>query len=300
MKKLLIFLLILVISLSFVACGNNEKKTNGDNNDVNPSGNVAVSKDYFTWAATNENQITGYTELGLKQTNIVIPDNCESVQGLKDNTTVKTIVFKNDDTTIKPNTFNGCTSLESITLPKNLKEIEYDVFNGCTNLKSIEIPSSVTKIGSDAFEACTSLETVKLGAAVTEIGSGAFTKCTSLKSIEIPNSVTVIGKSAFEECTGMTTVAFGSGLLTVEESAFQSCDSLTKVELPEGLKTLEKDAFSFCDSLKSIFIPASVDSAALSCIAQTHDITVYVEQGSYMDGRISELMGEKFYNKQYH
>lgn len=298
MRKFLSLSLALIICFSLAACGNNNGGTTG--NDGTNAGEAVESKDYFKWAATNENQIIGYTELGLKQINIVIPDNCESVQGLKDNTTVKTIVFKNADTTIKPNTFNGCTSLESITLPKNLKEIEYDVFNGCTNLKSIEIPSSVTKIGSDAFEACTSLETVKLSAVVTEIGSGAFTKCTSLKSIEIPNSVTVIGKSAFEECTGMTSVAFGSGLLTVEESAFQSCDSLTKVELPEGLKTLEKDAFSFCDGLKSISIPASVDSAALSCIAQTHEITVYVEQGSYMDGRVEELMDNKYYNKQYH
>ena len=35
--------------------------------------------------------------------------------------------------------FEGCTSLESITLPKSLEELDDYCFKGCINLKTLDI-----------------------------------------------------------------------------------------------------------------------------------------------------------------
>ena len=65
-----------------------------------------------------------------------------------------------------------------------------DTFNGCTGLESITIPNSVTSIGYKAFYGCVSLESVNIPNSVTSIGYAAFENCTTLTSIVIPNSVT--------------------------------------------------------------------------------------------------------------
>lgn len=300
MKKIVALLLVLMSCVSLAACGEKDDNKGGvSGDDYNPSGNVVANEDYFEWSQIDDTQIVGYTEEGLRQTELVIPEKCSSVQGLEKNDTVKYIKFENSDTTILSTTFSDCTALQSIELPANLKEIDNDVFNGCTSLKSIVIPSGVTEIGSNAFADCAALETVELSAALQIVGRKAFTDCVGLKSVKIPDTVTDIEKSAFENCFALTEVIFGSGLVNIGESAFQKCISLTSITVPEGVKTMENYAFAHCDALESIYLPASIELVEISSIVQTHEIKVYVVQGSYMDGRVAELMGVEFYDKQY-
>lgn len=50
------------------------------------------------------------------------------------------------------NVFEGCTSLESITIGNSVTSIGYHTFYNCTSLKSITLPNSVTTITDYAFE----------------------------------------------------------------------------------------------------------------------------------------------------
>lgn len=300
MKKIVAILLVLVFSVSLVACGNKEENhgaSTGDN--YTPSGEVVANDDYFEWSQIDDTQIVGYTEKGLKQEELIIPAKCTSVQGLENNPTVKYIKFENADTVILSTTFSECTALQTIELPANLSEIDNDVFNGCSSLKKVSIPDGVTEIGSNAFADCAALTEVELSLALKTVGRKAFTDCVSLKSVEFPESVTDIEKSAFENCSSISEISFGSGLKNIGESAFQKCAALKTVKIPEGVLTLEIYAFAHCDALESIYLPASIEMAEISSIVQTHKINVYVVQGSYMDGRIAELMGVEFYDKQY-
>jgi len=47
--------------------------------------------------------------------------------------------------------FNGCTKLETVTLPTSLKQIGANAFFGCSSLISIEIPEGVTEILDSAI-----------------------------------------------------------------------------------------------------------------------------------------------------
>lgn len=50
-----------------------------------------------------------------------------------------------------PNTFSGCTSLQTLVLPEGLKMVSGNIVVGCEALNSVTIPSSVTNLDPDAF-----------------------------------------------------------------------------------------------------------------------------------------------------
>ena len=95
MKKFVAILLALMFCVSLVACGDkedNQGDSTGDN--YTPSGEVVANDDYFEWSQNDDTQIVGYTEKGLKQEELIIPEKCTSVQGLENNPTVKHIKFE--------------------------------------------------------------------------------------------------------------------------------------------------------------------------------------------------------------
>jgi hypothetical protein len=56
--------------------------------------------------------------------------------------------------------FQGCTSLTSITIIDNIINIPSQAFDGCINLTSVIIPNSVTEIGEYAFSSCAKLNNI--------------------------------------------------------------------------------------------------------------------------------------------
>lgn len=88
---------------------------------------------------------------------------------------------------LRKNTFNGCSSLRSITLPESLKTIQYNAFQRCSSLIEIVIPDAVTTIDKQVFSQCTSLTTVTIGSSVTTIGNSCFNECKKLATITCKN-----------------------------------------------------------------------------------------------------------------
>ena len=93
---------------------------------------------------------------------------------------------------IKENTFRGCRSLTSVTIPNSVTSIAEETFYNCSGLTSVTIPNSVTSIGELAFWSCSSLTSVSIPNSVASIGSYAFYDCSGLTSVTIPNSLTII------------------------------------------------------------------------------------------------------------
>ena len=58
--------------------------------------------------------------------------------------------------------FYCCRSIEKVTIPDHIKDIESLAFYGCNKLKSVAIGNGVAHIGDSAFEWCSALTSVYL------------------------------------------------------------------------------------------------------------------------------------------
>lgn len=213
--------------------------------------------------------------------------------------------------------FKNCTSLKTVTFPENFTTIGTDMFNGCTSLTSLEIPDGVITIGANAFADCTGLKTVTISDTVTTIKSNAFKNdrtitdftvgknvvtigsgvsdgwgsavirytgtlrdwCTKLNSakimehnsalyvdntlitgeLEIPYGVTRIAEYAFYKCNTVTKVNIPSTVKTIETCTFNNSTKLAEVNFEDGIETIGQYAFA-STALKTITIPESVQS----------------------------------------
>jgi len=73
---------------------------------------------------------------------------------------MKEILLHDEINTIGKGAFSGCSSLNRISFPIGLTNIEDQAFEGCTSLESIAIKENLQKIGYHAFNGCTNLNTV--------------------------------------------------------------------------------------------------------------------------------------------
>lgn len=138
-------------------------------------------------------------------------------------------------------------------------EITRELFERCTTLETVTIPNNIKKIGDYAFEetAITSIQ----GLGITSIGTGAFRSCASLKSVEFSESLTSIEGYAFYACTSLTDFILPSNthqLKVIDYNAFEDCTALASFVIPEGVCVVGSFAFSGCTSLESVKIPNSV------------------------------------------
>jgi hypothetical protein len=95
--------------------------------------------------------------------------------------------------------FLGCSSLQSICIPKSVTTLERRSFALCSRLCIVcfEADSELSIIGPSAFEGCFSQLITRVSDDVS-----------SVLSICVPRSVTVLGDACFMKCIDLTSVRF--------------------------------------------------------------------------------------------
>ena len=193
---------------------------------------------------------------------------------------------------IKQRAFEGCMSIESVTIPSSVLIIGPDAFSGCKSLTSVTVMSSGQKqlICENSFKGCSSLVSVRLSASVSEVPSNAFLACSSLERIDVdernelycsvdgvlytkdmktlvcfpsaaattfivPSKVVYIGAYAFACSTAIERVTVPSSVTKIEDGAFGACKQLKYVQLPSSLTKIGATAFQGCISLGQITLP---------------------------------------------
>lgn len=153
--------------------------------------------------------------------------------------------------------FSG-SSIESITLPNNLKYVAPMAFTNCPNLKTISLPDSVCLIGDSLFYNCPKLTSIKFPKKIKSIYRQALSSLPNLTSVILPDSVTSL---EIAQCVGtVKTITIPSTAIAIKNYAFSGCSSLTSIKIPESVTSIGVYAFSHCTGLTSIKIPESVSS----------------------------------------
>ncbi len=190
--------------------------------------------------------------------------------------------------------FQGCKSLESVTLSENCKSLNRLVFSGCFNLKSINT-HNVTSIDNYAFEACRSLEAIDLSNCET-LGEKVFTGCSGLKSITFGKMAT-IPDSYFKELKGLKSIDL-AGVTEIGESSFENCSALESLDLKD-VTTVGRYAFRGCASLASIDLKnvSTIGNSAFNKTGiQSLDLKNVESVGSYVFAHCEALQSVSFGN----
>ncbi len=142
-------------------------------------------------------------------------------------------------------------TVKRVLVDVSVKKIEEGAFQGCNSLESITIPSSVEEVGNHAFRKCSRLKTVTF-----------LTKSSKLRR---PKLRGLRHDEKKEEKAYSSTLCFdkeprSSQLRTIGEWAFFNCSALASVNLPYGLRSIGARAFQRCSSMSIDELPKTLTS----------------------------------------
>lgn len=211
-----------------------------------------------------------------------IGDEVDLTYGLfKDCTSLSSVTFSENITTMYSRCFVGCTSLSSltipsgvsgnignycfsgsnitgITIPSGVTYLGYMAFGGCESLQNVSGMNSVSKYGGYCFYNCSALTHFNITYGVTNLSYGIFANCTSLTAITIPNTVQYFSGSTFSGCSSLSGISIPNSVSNLGSSCFNGCTSLQNVTLSESISTLGYQCFQYCSALTNITIPSGV------------------------------------------
>lgn len=143
------------------------------------------------------------------------------------------------------------STLEEVTLPPTLDEIEDSAFFKCSSLTEITIPEGVTKIGTNAFYGCSQLTSITIPSTIKNMDT-AFPSNPKLSQVTLTKGIYRISSSAFKDCTGLTEIKIPTSVYEICSDAFNGCTGLTSVTLEKGINIINRNAFKDCTKLNDV------------------------------------------------
>ncbi len=169
-------------------------------------------------------------------------------------------------TSVGTSAFEGCSNLQSVTLPSSVTSIGTDAFYGCIKLGSINLEEGLTTINLRAFWGC-NLDTIVIPSTVTTIGNGAF-KGNPTKAIVWKPANCSIGSDDsapfYSTSSQVTSFVFADGVETVPAYICKNMNLLDTIVLPSSVRALGQCAFMNCSKLKSINLPVTQKTLPVS------------------------------------
>ncbi len=169
---------------------------------------------------------------------------------------LQTINIPGNYTTLRRDAFLNCTALKSVVFEESdytyaNQTIEQGVFSGCSSLETVSLPKTLSYIGTWAFTAC-AIKDLVIPEGVKTIDHSAFANCANLKTVSLPSTLISLGyhntsyDGVFQNCPKLEKVLFAEGNkdLTIGAETFKNCPGLTTVHLPSNLIDIKQEAFA--------------------------------------------------------
>ncbi len=141
--------------------------------------------------------------------------------------------------------FYDCTQLKTAHIDH---AIISNAFEGCTSLEEVTIGDDMGGLGSYAFLNCTALKTVRIGDGIIENQDG----------YEYNTGLYQIGDNAFSGCTNLTTVVIGASVQSINSNAFKQCNKIKTLECHSIVPPTLNNGNSFtstCYQNANLFVP---------------------------------------------
>ena len=164
--------------------------------------------------------------------------------------------------------FDGRSSLTSITLPQSLETIGEYAFRS-SSLEKISFPSSLSEIKYNAFQnsAITSVAFAD-DCNLLSMGNSVFYNCSNLKDVTFPKAwaLAKLPDETFRSCKSLQSITLPEGIKEIGSNSFQNTTSLTVINLPQSLETIGSWCF-YESGIKSITLPPYVYSLGSYCFS---------------------------------
>lgn len=202
-------------------------------------------------------QQTGIKSVDLRAEIGVIPQNaflyCDNLESVE--------FHGNSPHFIEKAAFKGCTKLNKIAFPAQLKYIGDNAFDECRALSSLHLPKDLAYLGPYAFNYCTSLTSLSFDSGhFRVIPTHCFYNTEKLQSVRIPEGVSELGQSSFEY-SGLKEIYLPSTLKLINHYALKSTP-LQDIYLRASQPPIVGDGFmrSDCNRIR-VHVPSSAVSA---------------------------------------
>ncbi len=208
---------------------------------------------------------------GLKK--IILPPSVTEIgaYAFSNNKTLEEVEIQGDLIRIGEYAFDRASNLTKINLPDSISYIGWRAFRS-TNLNSVTIPKNMKEINTDTFTGCEKLSTIVMQEGLEKINNSAFSY-TSISELVFPSTLKTISGTAFSNCNNLDKFdldnneyfVYESGILMTESKetiiyiSSKSIQNLTTFEIPEGIESFTVDISRYTN-LKGITIPISLNS----------------------------------------
>lgn len=261
----------------------------GETDTVADEGSIlAPAVDVFTFEG---NTITGLTELGKTQTQLVVPETIGDYTITKvadlafaNNENLVSVKFPNTVTNIGKFMFGNCTNLKYVTLPDYLDTVGDTMFYNNPKLEG-NVQGGVIYIGSEnnpylfIFRAeTTEVVSVQIDIGCRFIGNEAFSGCKKLESVQVPGALTTILANAFSYCDKLTSINFPSTVSTIHYGAFNGT-GLTSFETPSLVTELSNSVIASTD-VKTIIIHNNVTKIYKNTLWYCYELEKIIYRGT--------------------
>ena len=202
--------------------------------------------------------LTGLVDASKTYTSFTVPSTLNGMtvaaeRGMLQNLRADTVIFAaapSGDIPLNTETdsslFQGNTHVKNVYMDTTaIVKLGDDAFNGCTSLECVTLPGTLQRIGQRAFQGCTKISKAKLGLRVDTLGTDAFRDCTALTIVSVSTPYMSSMKNAFRDTTSNSQSVPAHIDLTLEKtvlllpsSAFYGCSAFMSLTVADNGRLL--------------------------------------------------------------
>lgn len=272
------------VNLSFVDLGSN----------ISIIPEQAFIGDSALKSITIPSQVTDIDEQAFAKTgikNVIFePDSALRVIGYRSfyQSPIQSIEMPNSLMMIGNEAFSKCFMLSSVTFKEKsaLRYIGDSAFKRTFSLESISLPSELRAIGSFAFCDSAISGSVTIPANVETLGIGAFAACHKITSIDVSeNNLSYVSYNgvvyskdgtkfiAYPAGNSQNTYTINTGVVKVEDAAFYGAWNLKNIVMQRGISEIGEYAFFDCKNVTDYSLPNTLSNIEQYAFAQNSALT---------------------------